>query len=216
MNIAEQTIPFAGTLLTLTNQAALFWAAQHALVLSDLHLGKAAHFRKNGIAIPSALAADDMNRLEQLLHHYHPKRVIITGDLLHAGANKEALLFSVLVSRYPGISFELVKGNHDRITTRNIQALGIQEIYEQLCIDDICLQHLPASRPDIPHICGHIHPGVILQLPAGDTLRLPCYVVTEMQLILPAFSRFTGLDTRSLPATGKRYAFYEEGLVEIP
>jgi hypothetical protein len=46
-------------------------------------------------------------------------------------------------------------------------------------------------------------------------MRFPCYVVTGRRLILPAFSRFTGLDTSSIPEKAVCYALYEEGIFKI-
>lgn len=216
MNISEQTITFAGESLTLTNQGVLFWEKQQALVLSDLHLGKAAHFRQNGIAIPSRLAADDLEKLGRLIGHYQARTVIITGDLFHAGSNKETDLLAAVTNRHPGTGFVLIRGNHDRLPAAQLHSLGISAIYRQLKINDIAFTHLPAIEPDGFTICGHLHPGVAVQVPPYRTLRLPCYVVTPRQIILPAFSRFTGLDTRPVMPPAIRYAFYEDGFIAIP
>ncbi len=45
-------IDLAGTSLQLLPQKALFLPEESILVLGDLHLGKAMHFRKAGIIIP--------------------------------------------------------------------------------------------------------------------------------------------------------------------
>ena len=38
---------YTDTLLTLTNQRVLFWQAQEALILSDIHIGKTAHCQQH-------------------------------------------------------------------------------------------------------------------------------------------------------------------------
>mgnify|MGYP003441823568 FL=1 len=81
------------TLLTFTNQRALFWDAEKILILSDLHVGKSAHFRKHGIAIPSEVLIADLKRLEDLMIHFQPQKIIIVGDLFHAGYNTDLALF---------------------------------------------------------------------------------------------------------------------------
>ena len=43
-------------------------------------------------------------------------------------------------------------------------------------------------------ISGHIHPGVLLRGHAKQAMKLPCFAMNERQLVLPAFSLFTGLD----------------------
>ena len=50
--ISEISINFAGEQLTLNQYRSIFWDKEKSLILSDLHLGKTAHFRKNGIALP--------------------------------------------------------------------------------------------------------------------------------------------------------------------
>ena len=52
MKLATHEIEILGEKLILTNQRVVFWPKESALILSDLHIGKTAHFRKNGIAIP--------------------------------------------------------------------------------------------------------------------------------------------------------------------
>ncbi len=215
MTIMEQSITFAGEEMSLTNQRVLYWPRAKALVLSDLHLGKAAHFRKNGIAMPRQIAEQDIYRLEQLIMHYAAEQVIITGDLIHAGANKELELFAALTSRLPQVKFILIKGNHDRLTDDKLKALGVYAIYTTWTIDRIGFSHQYDRNTSIPTISGHIHPGITLQFPTNKRSRYPCYVVTESQIILPAFSLFTGLDTLSLPEKAVCYAFYEEGIFKV-
>ncbi len=51
-------------------------------------------------------------------------------------------------------------------------------------------------------ITGHIHPGIVLNS-AVKSIRLPCFALSHNQLLLPAFSEFTGLDTKNLPGKSK-------------
>jgi metallophosphoesterase superfamily enzyme len=55
------------------------------LILSDLHLGKTAHFRKNGIPLPANIILEDLKRLSILIDHFKPEKIIVVGDFLHAG-----------------------------------------------------------------------------------------------------------------------------------
>ena len=211
MNIIEEAITFAGENLILTNQRALYWPKEEALILSDLHLGKAAHFRKHGIALPIQIAERDIYRLEYLIAYYAVRQVVVTGDLIHAGANEEVKLFAVLTARFPKTTFILIKGNHDRISDHKLETIGIHAVQRTLRIGDICFSHEHVEGMAGATISGHIHPGVSLQLPTNKQLRYPCYAVTETQIILPAFSTFTGLDTVSIPDEAVCYAFYEQG-----
>lgn len=215
MNVKEQPIFIQGANLILSNQAALFWEEEQALILSDLHLGKAAHFRKNGIALPGQISLQDLQRLDGLIHHYQARQVIITGDLIHAGANKEVALFAALSQKHAQRKFILIKGNHDRMPESFLKQMGIHEVYDFLTIGNISFSHQAVDLPEGLLISGHIHPGISLQLPARKQLRLPCYVLTERQLILPAFSRFTGLDTATHLPGADYYAFYAEAIFKV-
>ena len=85
MILAEKTIVIQQHTFVLTNQRSLFWKEAKSLILSDLHLGKTAHFRKNGIALPSEIIEKDLQRLSDLVKHFEPQKLIIVGDFVHAG-----------------------------------------------------------------------------------------------------------------------------------
>ena len=54
---------------------ALYWPAQRCLVVSDLHLGKAAHLRKGGAPLPEAHDHSTLDRLTALIRTFAPKRL---------------------------------------------------------------------------------------------------------------------------------------------
>lgn len=216
MIIKQETILFAQQQLILTNQRALFWEKRRMLVLSDLHLGKAAYFRQNGIAMPGRIGIDDLNRLAELILFFDARSVLVVGDLVHAGANKEVAEFGRFTARFPGIDFLLVKGNHDRFPQELLVELGISAVYDELVIETLHFIHHPEQDyPEQYTISGHIHPGIAIKMPDKKTMRFPCFVLTEEQLILPAFSKFTGTDNRSLPPGARCYAFYDNGIFEV-
>lgn len=211
MNLIEQPVCFAGNDLLLNNQRSIYWQAQNALIFSDLHSGKSAHFRKHGMAIPSYLHYSDLERLQFLIQHYQPKKIIIVGDLVHAAGNKEVIDFKRLTSTFSTIDFHLIKGNHDRISEKLIKDLGIASVTENLVIDTIQFVHEPNSNNNIPTISGHIHPGIQIPLLKNSRKNLPCFVVQSSQIILPAFSKFTGLDIKTTFKDATFYGFHEEG-----
>jgi DNA ligase-associated metallophosphoesterase len=215
MKLKELEITARGESLFLTNQRAAFWPEKRTLIVSDIHLGKPAHFRRNGIAIPGNITVRDLERLEQLLIHYRATQLIVAGDLIHAEANSEVLLLAALLESHPALRVILIKGNHDRLSDKNIKALGIHEVHRELVIGPFVFSHKNEASSKKMLISGHIHPGVALTFPAGKTVKLPCFVVSETEIILPAFSLFTGLDTKSIPQNAVCYAFYEDGIFKI-
>src|SRR3954469_23233953 len=95
------------------NEKALFRDSNKTLIIADLHLGKVQHFRKNGIYLPPQSALKDYERLKNLIRSFHPKRIILLGDLFHSAYNHEWRLFCDFVNAYRSIEFVLVLGNHD-------------------------------------------------------------------------------------------------------
>lgn len=214
MKLSEYPLSFGGQELLLNNQRAVYWLQEKVLILSDLHLGKAAHFRKHGIALPTTVSEHDLFRLQQLLVHYQPGQVIIVGDLIHAGANKEVESFRDLTLQFPQTCFSLIRGNHDKYTAKKLNELGIAHCHDLLQLQNIHFSHYPVQN-EVPTISGHIHPGVRIRMPDRKYLKFPCFALTGNLLILPAFSLFTGLDTCSLPENTVCYAIHEEGIFTV-
>lgn len=214
MNILEKKIQFAQQEFKLTNQRVIYWESEDTLILSDLHLGKSAHFRKNGIPMPTQVAENDLNRFGNVIEYYQPKKIMIVGDLIHAGNNKEVEQFKLFTEQFQELIFILIRGNHDRYSSTKLIAMGIDEVYEELNINGIHFLHHPVDL-STHTISGHLHPGISIDLPTKKRMKFPCYVVNEKQMILPAFSLFTGFDTNSCPKNSKCIAFYDEGIFEI-
>lgn len=210
--ISEISINFAGEQLTLNQYRSIFWDKEKSLILSDLHLGKTAHFRKNGIALPNGVIEKDLENLQKLIEHYEPEKIIIVGDLFHAELNSEIEIFRKWFEDFNMIKWLLVKGNHDRFS----EEFGIEEaqIYET---ENIIFNHEHLDFIQKPQIGGHIHPGVSLMVQNRQKLKFPCFLVSENQIILPAFSQFTGLDInfeKKQNSTFKKYIITAEKLIE--
>jgi len=211
--IVEREIQFGEEQLTLTNKRAIFIAKRKTLVIADLHLGKTAHFRKNGIAIPNSVVLQDLERLKNLISYFGPEQIIIAGDFFHASGNSELETFRNWKKGYGDISFILVKGNHDRLPESIYHHLNIP-YFPSYSLNGLNIVHHPVKENKVHTICGHIHPGIFLKGKGKQRLGLPCYVVTENQLVLPAFSEFTGLDS-SYSNKGTIYAFTNEAILEV-
>jgi len=190
-------IEIQGQTFLLHPERAVFWVAESMLLLADLHLGKGAHFRKAGIAVPVAVQTANFNRLKTIIEDCKPKRILFLGDLFHSHHNHVWELLQEFIKAYPAISFELVPGNHDVLTDEKYKAslLNLRPaIYE---VSDFTFTHHPLSdetfRAGKYNFCGHIHPSVRLRAAnGGGGLRMPCFYFGKHQAILPAFGEFTG------------------------
>jgi DNA ligase-associated metallophosphoesterase len=214
MMIATKEIKINNQTFILTNQRAIFWKESKILILSDLHLGKTAHFRKNGIALPNQIIENDLDRLAKLLRHFETQKMMVVGDFIHAGKNSEFETFREWTTQFESLEISLIKGNHDRISHQNLTNIGVTSIHSNILDMEILFSHENVENTDSYVISGHIHPGVSLKTGIRKYLKLPCYIYTDKQLILPAFSQFTGLDTKNHPKNATYYCFSEEGIFE--
>lgn len=214
MNVQTKKIKIRQETFILTNQRALFWEEQKALILSDLHIGKTAHFRKNGIALANQIMKNDLERLSILIEYFKPEKFIVVGDLLHAGDNSDVDEFCSWRNQYGDLQFYLIEGNHDRISKKLESKLCLNFKSELMEIEDFMLIHDFEKKHSKFQITGHIHPGFVINS-VVKKIKLPCFVVTENQLLLPAFSEFTGLDTKNLPKKGRFYVFTDAEIYEI-
>jgi len=202
--------------------AAIDWEESDTLIVADLHLGKATHFRRHGIAVPTYVQDETLEKLSGLLLDFKPKRLLMLGDLFHSDYNSEWEDFADLVMAFSHIKFTLVPGNHDRLTYHQYEKYNI-EVKEEPYVDGPfafshhplalkvlakaktlnpqsspteCNAHLNATQASTPpyNLAGHVHPAVMLQ-GRRDSLRLPCFYFGEGAGLMPAFGAFTGLYT---------------------
>lgn len=168
----------------------IFWKEQNALLISDVHLGKIAHFRKNGLAIPGKAILENFKKMDAVLEVFNPRKIIFLGDLFHSKINNEWKLFDQWVKK-TSREIILVEGNHDIIDKQLYASLNIV-IHNKLVIEGFLLTHHPDDNEVLFNFCGHIHPGVKLNDVGRTVMKLPCFFQKNRQLILPAFGEFTG------------------------
>ena len=82
----EHTLEVAGETLTLHADRALFWPRVRWLLLADVHFGKGAVLRRAGVALPTGQTVTDLARIDALIAHYRPERLVVLGDLVHGQA----------------------------------------------------------------------------------------------------------------------------------
>ncbi len=192
-----QTHTVREELLQLLPEKAVFWPDRNLLIIADVHLGKAAHFRKAGIPIPAGVHRRDFSVMHQLLQTYQPQQVIFLGDLFHSDLNNEWWDFEEFIQYYSSVHFILIKGNHDVLPPVVFQLKNFLLLPEFMEIGPFVLSHIPivtekAGMAVKYNIAGHIHPGICLPAGAGKQIKLPCYYFGETGAVLPAFGQFTG------------------------
>lgn len=202
-----------GHSLMLINHA-LFWPAESALLISDLHLGRAETFQRAGLPLPSGHEDADLARLASLQAFTGARNLYILGDVIHAksgmtDARVEA--FGQWLEQLPA-SVHLIAGNHDRYSEKIFAAWGLPAL-ASLELAGIQLVHEPQTK-DV-HICGHLHP--VAQVGTRrDYVRLPCFVVEPTRLILPAFTHFSGGHLMARAKNRQRCVVAESRVIALP
>ncbi|MES2415687.1 MAG: ligase-associated DNA damage response endonuclease PdeM [Pseudomonadota bacterium] len=188
-------IEWAGEVVWLLPQHALWWPARGVLFVADLHIGKAATYRSLGQPVPSGTTQENLRRLAQLFTHYKPKQVIFLGDFLHAPqARTPAVLSQLMAWRadFSSLRFVLVRGNHDLRAGDPPAALDIDLVDEPWLVGPFAACHHPQRHATHAVLSGHLHPVLRLHGRGREHLRLPCFCFDEGQAVLPAFGEFTG------------------------
>jgi DNA ligase-associated metallophosphoesterase len=196
---------------------AVYWEEEAALLIADLHLGKAQHFRKAGIAVPASVGQENWDRLISLLWDFQPDRILFLGDLFHSDYNSDWEELVALACQFDHISFELVVGNHDILTPEAYQAARLRVHEEPYAVGPFLLSHHPME--EVPegycNLAGHIHPGVVLEGMGRQRMRLPCFWFGAQQVLLPAFGAFTGTAVIKPKAGDQVYVLAEERVVQV-
>ncbi|MFN6190878.1 MAG: ligase-associated DNA damage response endonuclease PdeM [Planctomycetia bacterium] len=215
------TTPDADIVL-LPGRAALL-PASRTLLVADLHLGKAATFRRFGMPVPEGSAQQDLARLERIVLEHGVGRLLVLGDLFHAkGGFTERVKaeFAATRSRMQGTEVVLVLGNHDRPLAKSAAGLGIDAIVPALDEPPLHFVHEPATDiaaadRDVFTIGGHLHPTLSIRSPSGDRLADRCFYADESVLVLPAFGSFTG-GHRVEPREGSRlWIARDDGVADV-
>jgi DNA ligase-associated metallophosphoesterase len=180
--------------LELLPERALYLPDYKILAIADVHLGKATHFRKEGIMMPTVGAADDIALIEALCGRYDVTNVIFLGDLFHSGFNSEWYLLEEMLHRNRHLRFILTIGNHDILPKLIFEDAQIL-LATNFVVGDLLLSHQPLEQLPTAtlNVAGHLHPGCLINGGARQQFRFPCFHYKNNQLLLPAFGKLTGL-----------------------
>lgn len=223
LNIMPVTLPsaivtVAGQQIELLPQRAAYWQAQRTLLIADIHFGKAAAFRAQGVPVPHGTTAQNLSALDGIAAQREVEHILFLGDFLHARAIQGTATMQALVawrSQRPGLRLTLVRGNHDRHAGDPPAALGMKIVNEPHRIGPFLFCHHPAVHVDAYVFAGHVHP-VYRLAGRADALRLPCFLIGSGCALLPSFGAFTG-GYAVRPADGDRiFVAADDAVLEVP
>jgi DNA ligase-associated metallophosphoesterase len=203
--------------LTLLSHKAIWWEEEKILLISDLHIGKIAHFRKAGIAVPPQAAEQNFLRLDTLMAAHLVKQILFIGDLFHSDLNSEWDRFCTWRNRHITIDMSLILGNHDRFPVKYYQDICLTVYEEELKVGPFTFAHQPKEKPEENEyvISGHIHPVIKLKGLAHQQLKFPCFYFGTQQALLPSFGAFTGGYIIEPKAGDQVVAVVEEKLIRV-
>ncbi|WP_267642849.1 metallophosphoesterase [Haloarchaeobius amylolyticus] len=172
---------------------AAYLPAADALVLADLHLGKA---HASSVEFPLNEGAGMADRLGGLLDRFDPATVVFAGDVLHSFTTvpvpaREAL--ADLADRVTAqADLRLVSGNHDTQLERVAERVADLPVADAVELDDgtvVCHGHEEPQPGADRYVVGHDHPTIDIE---GRTH--PCFLYGPGAyrgsdvLVLPAFT----------------------------
>lgn len=203
--------------LILFPEKVIYWPRRSTIIVSDLHLGKSGHLRKNGIPVPSGTDTADLERLGGLIRHTMVERVLMLGDIFHSTYNPEWEHFVQFIRQRKTCSFELVPGNHDILDVTDYQRAGIKVLPLVHTEGPFIFSH--EKIDDLPDqfycFAGHEHPAIRMVGRGRQKLTLPCFFFGVRYALMPAFGGFTGV-SRILPSKDDRvFAIADDRVIDV-
>jgi len=181
---------FGGQTFEIASEAALYWRAQDALLVSDLHLEKASAFALFGQMLPPYDSVSTLQDIAALCSKYSPASIISLGDNFHDDDGEHRLAedaAALLVDLARATEWIWITGNHDRA----VSGIWGGQALDELTLSGITLRHEAKAGDPFPEISGHFHPK-FRQVLRGRMVKRRCFVKTPRKMIMPAFGALTG------------------------
>src|SRR6266576_1660812 len=181
---------FAGETFFASADGALFWPAQQALLVADLHLEKASWFARLGQFLPPYDSQATLSAVADEVDQTGATRLYCLGDSFHDAFGCERLpgqaraLLTELTGR---LDWTWIVGNHDPGFADHCGG----RLEDEIELAGIVLRHEVVRDDPRPEISGHFHPKLRVHL-SGRSVSRRCFVVSPSKMILPAFGSLTG------------------------
>ncbi|MFB0875602.1 MULTISPECIES: ligase-associated DNA damage response endonuclease PdeM [unclassified Sphingobium] len=183
-------LSFAGHIFLALPEAALFWPAQRALLVADLHFEKASWYARFGQFLPPHDSHATLDLIERLVERTGAQAVWSLGDSFHDRDGAARLAPDVrekLISLTERMDWTWITGNHDVGVATMPGGRRVAEAE----LGGIWLRHEAQADDPRPEISGHFHPKLRLSL-RGRHVSRRCFVGSATKLILPALGTLTG------------------------
>lgn len=171
-------------------EAALYWPAQRALLIADLHFEKASWFARFGQFLPPHDSEATLDVIEALVERTGAQAVWSLGDSFHdagGAARLDPRARDRLHALTERLDWTWITGNHDIGVAHMPGGRRVAEAQ----VSGIWLRHEAVADDPHPEISGHFHPKLRLSL-RGRHVSRRCFVGSATKLILPALGALTG------------------------
>lgn len=168
----------------------VYWPAEQALLVADLHLEKGSSFARRGQLIPPYDTKTTLKRFVACLEQWQPQRVIALGDSFHDKDASKRLSQAdgdTLRLAMTGTDWVWITGNHDPEPPVGLGGT----VLDQLTVGGLILRHEPSSDSAHGEIAGHLHPKARL-ISRGRSVRRSCFAASRSRMIMPSFGAYTG------------------------
>jgi putative SbcD/Mre11-related phosphoesterase len=186
--------------VVLDARRALWLENEGVLAVADLHVGYAWTHRARGQILPVSAPESAASRLLAMVEEYRPRTVALLGDIVHGVVPveewREAIL-GLLRTLRERAEVVLVAGNHDRhlasIVGASLPRLWRTGPHLLLHGDGEDALRIDAQFAMVKEsggllISGHEHPGIVVSDRVAHSAKVPCFLIGEHGLVLPAFS----------------------------
>jgi putative SbcD/Mre11-related phosphoesterase len=171
------------------------------LIISDIHIGYEQALNREGIMIPRFQYPKILERINQIIKEYKPKKVIVNGDIKHefGRITRQEWKESKDFIEFLGENFDeiiLIKGNHDNFTRFIAEKTGL-EVYDSYQLKDYIIMHgdkVPNDQALGGYetiIIGHEHPCIGIR--NGERFeKIKCYLKGSYKgknlIVMPSFN----------------------------
>lgn len=214
----DYTLEIAGEICTLLPERAVYWHAAQTLIVADMHLGKAASFRAAAVPVPRGTTHETLSRLEAALQRTAARRLVVLGDMMHDQVihqSGSARAFAAWRASRSALTVQLIRGNHDAKAGEPPADWRVDCIDAPVLEGPFAFCHEPDNFPSCMAWAGHVHPCVTLHGPGGESLRMPCFVVSADLVLLPSFGAFTGAHTVRPARADRIFVVADQAVIRV-
>jgi hypothetical protein len=181
---------FGGQDFTIVDRTALFWPAQSALLVADLHLEKGSWLAERGQMLPPYDSLATIDRLIAQVGQTEARTVWALGDNFHDSAGPDRMAPAIrtrLDALLARVDLRWITGNHDEALADGLGGTILPEEARE----GLILRHRAEPSEMGFELSGHWHPKLGVSA-RGRKVTRPCFVRSATRLILPAFGAYTG------------------------